>query len=280
MNWFDFDRWSYLLTPALRILLILAISAVLLRFLRKLIDLFSQRMISRNHDREGLKRLETLTSVFRGTASVVIGVVAAMLILGQVGISITPILATAGVAGIAVGFGAQSLVKDFFTGLFLLIENQISEGDIIEAAGKTGSVEEVTLRHIRIRDYDGSVHFIPNGLITTVTNKSREFAYAVIDANVARTKNLDQVFALMREVGVEMRRDPTLGARIVDDVAVAGVEKLEDATVVVRCRMKVMPLAQWSVRREFLKRLKQGLDRLDAEAAAAVTAQAKESAQA
>jgi small conductance mechanosensitive channel len=99
--------------------------------------------------------------------------IAGMSTFDQIGISIAPILATAGVAGIAVGFGAQSLVKDFFSGLFLLIENQVAEGDAVEVAGKSGIVEEITLRHIRLRDQDGSVHFIPNGIVTTVTNKSR-----------------------------------------------------------------------------------------------------------
>jgi small conductance mechanosensitive channel len=96
-----------------------------------------------------------------------------MLTFDQFGISIAPLLATAGVAGIAIGFGAQSLVKDFFTGLFLLIENQIAEGELVELAGKSGVVEEITLRHVRLRDQDGSVHFVPNGIITIVTNKSR-----------------------------------------------------------------------------------------------------------
>jgi small conductance mechanosensitive channel len=187
---------------------------------------------------------------------------AVMLTLSVFGISITPILATAGVAGIAIGFGAQSLVKDFFTGLFLLMENQVSEGDVIEAAGKSGYVERVTLRHIRIRDYDGSVHFIPNGMITMVTNRSREYAYAVMDINVPRAMDVDQVFALMRKIGDDMRNDTVFGPAIVDAVDIAGVEKLDEATIGLRCRIKVLPARQWRIRTEFLRRMKYALDLL------------------
>jgi small conductance mechanosensitive channel len=151
-------------------------------------------------------------------------------------------------------------VNDFFTGLFLLIEDQVSEGDTIEAAGKSGIVERVTLRHIRMRDYDGSVHFIPNGMITSVTNRSRGFAYAVIDINVARHENLERVFALMRRIAGDMRKEAGLGTAILDDIDIAGVEKVEDATVALRCRIKALPAKHGEVRREFLRRMKQALD--------------------
>lgn len=260
LTWTDLSDWG-VIKSSLRIGLVVLIAALLLRFTRQVIKVFGAHVAQRNP--ENTRRVETLSGVFRRAAAVVIGIVAVTLILGELGISVTPILATAGVAGIAIGFGAQSLVRDFFTGFFLLIENQISEGDVIEAAGKEGFVEEVTLRHIRIRDYDGSVHFIPSGLITAVTNKSRQFAYAVIDVSVPRSKNIDKIFELMRQVGSEMRRDSRFQQKIIDDIEVPGVEKLDDSTVVIRCRIKVSPLKQWSVRREFLKRLKEALDRLD-----------------
>jgi small-conductance mechanosensitive channel len=251
----DFRQWLDVGHPTLRILIIWVLAWAVLRFLRKVLGALRNH-ISRVNDSSEFRRVETLTSVFRYASNIVIVGMAAMLTLSEFGISITPILATAGVAGIAIGFGAQSLVKDFFTGLFLLIENQVSEGDVIEAAGKSGYVERVTLRHIRIRDYDGSVHFIPNGMITLVTNRSRGFAYAVIDLNIPKQQDLDRVFELMREVAAEMRSDPVLGPAIVDDIDIAGVEKLEDALVVVRCRVKVIPSKQWRIRREFLRRMK------------------------
>lgn len=262
-------EWAGIVGPATHILLIWLLAWLLLRSLRRALSVFVRHIhIENKAAQEGeyhevqhdFRRIDTLANVFRYTANVVIFGMAVLLTLGEIGISITPILATAGVAGIAVGFGAQSLVKDFFSGLFLLLENQVSEGDLIEAAGKAGYVERVTLRHIRIRDYDGSVHFIPNGMITTVTNKSREYAFAVVDINVARHQHLDHVFALMREVSESMRKDASLGCAILDDIDIAGVEKLEDAAVTLRCRLKVRTPRQWRVRREFLRRMKLALD--------------------
>jgi small conductance mechanosensitive channel len=254
--WLDFSH------PALRILLIWVLAWLLLRLLHKLLHVLRTRTSAVIEGHLDPRRVETLSSVFRYAAEVVVAGLAVMLTLSEFGISIAPILATAGVAGIAIGFGAQSLVKDFFTGLFLLIENQVSEGDMIEAAGKAGYVERVTLRHIRIRDEDGGVHFIPNGMITLVTNRSRGFAYAVIDVNIPRTEDLDRVFALMGTIGEDMRRDEILGRVIMDDVDILGVERLEDAVVGVRCRVKVVPPNQLRVRREFLRRMKDALDRL------------------
>jgi small conductance mechanosensitive channel len=256
----EWKQWLDVGHPAMRIIVVWMLAWLALRFIRRLLQALRNHITGRVNEYRDFRRIETLSSVFRYASNLVIAGMAVMLTLSEFGISITPILATAGVAGIAIGFGAQSLVKDFFTGLFLLIENQVSEGDVIEAAGKTGYVERVTLRHIRIRDYDGSVHFIPNGMITLVTNRSREFAYAVIDVNVPRREDPQRVFALMRQIAEEMRRDPALGTAILDDIDIAGVEKLEDAAMVLRCRLKVMPLKQWRVRREFLLRMKRALD--------------------
>ncbi|HJV51042.1 MAG TPA: mechanosensitive ion channel family protein [Noviherbaspirillum sp.] len=260
----ELRQWADVLGPLSHILLVWLLAGLGLRALRRALGVL-RRHIEHRAQREpdavhDLRRVETLTNVFRYAATIVVVGLAALLTLGEIGISITPILATAGVAGIAVGFGAQSLVKDFFTGLFLLLENQVSEGDVVEVAGKSGLVERVTLRHIRIRDYDGSVHFIPNGMITTVTNRSREYAYAVIDLAVGRQEDPARIFGLMREVGAAMRRDPACGGMLLDDVDIAGVEKVEDASLILRCRLKAKPAKQWRVRREFLRRMKLALD--------------------
>jgi small conductance mechanosensitive channel len=172
LNFFD-ARWMESAHPVWRISLIWLGALLLLRFMHRLIGIMRAHIAGKAWYVNDNRRLDTLSNVFQHTATVVMLAVAVMLTFDQIGISIAPILATAGVAGIAVGFGAQSLVKDFFTGLFLLIENQVAEGEMVEVAGKSGMVEEITLRHIRLRDQDGSVHFIPNGIITIVTNKSR-----------------------------------------------------------------------------------------------------------
>ncbi|MDP2963698.1 MAG: mechanosensitive ion channel family protein [Sulfurimicrobium sp.] len=247
---------------ALHILLILVLAWMLLRLSGKAIRMLKEYLRSNaDNNLEELKRIETLSRVFRYIASVVIYVVAGMVVLSELGISIAPILATAGVLGIAVGFGAQSLIKDYFNGFFLLLENQVRQGDVVEAGGKGGLVEEVTLRYIKMRDYDGHVHFIPNGIITTVTNMSRGFAFAVIDVGVAYREDTDQVMEVMRQVGNGMREDEVFGEKIVEPMEMAGVDRWDDSAVILRCRFKVQPLEQWGVRREYLRRLKQAFDR-------------------
>jgi moderate conductance mechanosensitive channel len=214
---------------------------------------------------EELKRIETLGQVFRHTFSVIIFVLAGMLLLGEIGISIGPILATAGVVGVAIGFGAQHLIRDYFNGFFILLENQVRQGDVVVVAEKGGLVEEITLRYMKLRDYSGNVHFIPNGAISTVTNMSRGFAYAVIDIGVAYREDLDEVMNIMKQVGSEMAKDPLFSGKMLEEMEMAGVDKWDESAVIIRCRIKVQPLEQWGIRREFLKRLKQKFDHLGIE---------------
>lgn len=241
----------------MRIFLIIAIAWLLYSMGSKAIKVLKTYLRSHaNNNLEDLKRIETLCQVFRYILAVVLGVIAGMEILNELGISIAPILATAGVVGVAIGFGAQSLIKDYFNGFFLLLENQIRQGDVVEVAGKGGLVEEVTLRYIKMRDYDGNVHFIPNGTISTVTNMSRGFAYSVIDIRVDFREDLDKVMNVMRQVGDEIRSDKVFALKIIDTMEMAGVDKWEGAAITMRCRFKVLPLEQWDVRREYLKRIK------------------------
>jgi len=198
--------------------------------------------------------------VLRNVAVVVIILVAGMLVLGELGISVAPLLGAAGVAGLAIGFGAQSLIKDYFTGFFLLVEDQIREGDVVEIAGKTGEVEEVTLRYVRLRDGDGFVYYIPNGEIKVVVNRTRLFAYAMIDAAILGHHDVEAASAAMREVGEALRKDPKLGPTILDDVQIFGVERWELWGIGLRCRIKVLPHERDNVRREFLKRLAGAFD--------------------
>ena len=245
----------------LHIILILVLAWFARRLAKRAIRLLKSYLNNQAESNpEEIKRIETLGQVFHYVASVVIVVVAGMLLLGELGISIGPLLATAGVVGMAIGFGAQHLIRDYFTGFFILLENQIRQGDVVEVAGKGGLVEEVTLRYIKLRDYEGNVHFIPNGAISTVTNMSRGFAFSVIDVGVAYRENVDEVIEIMKQVGTELRQDPVFANKILEDIEMAGVDKLDDSAVVIRCRFKGPPLEQWGVRREYLKRLKQAFD--------------------
>ncbi len=247
-------------TTLLRVTLIIVAAWVLVAVSQRAIRTLRERIASRMDDRESAKRAETLGRVFRYLASVVVSLIAVMLVLAELGVSVAPILGAAGVVGLAIGFGAQSLVKDFFTGFFILLENQIRQGDVVEAGGKAGLVEEVTLRYIKMRDYSGNVHYVPNSTITTVTNMSREFAQAVIDIGVAYRENVDEVIAVMKTVGEDLRTDDEFQFKILDNMEVAGVDQLANSAVVIRCRFKVMPLEQWGVRREYLKRVKAAFD--------------------
>ena len=265
-NWIDrMPDWTALgLQWSPRTLLIVALLIlggwVLSAVSRRAIRLFRGIAGRSARSDEDQRRVDTLARVFRSLANVSISVLTGMLVLSELGVSIAPILGAAGIVGIAVGFGAQSLIKDFFTGFVILLENQIRQGDVITIAGHTGVVESVTLRNVRLRDYDGSVHFVPNGMIDVVTNQSMEFSYAVIEVSVAYRAQVDAVFEAMREVCAAMRADPAFAARILEDIEIAGVDRLADASVVVRGRIKCAPLAQAAVRRDCLRRLKESFE--------------------
>lgn len=254
------QQWMAFSQSAMRVVLILVAAWVVLWIGNRAIRALRRHLQERAPSEEEAKRIETLGRVFRYTLGVVVAVVAGMVILDELGISVAPLLATAGVAGIAIGFGAQSLIKDYFNGFFLLLDNQLRKGDVVEVAGKGGLVEDVTLRYVQLRDYDGNVHFVPNGQIDTVTNRSRGFAFAVIDVGIAYRENVDEALEVIREVGRGMREDPDFGPRLLEDLEIAGVDQWADSAVVLRFRFKVAPLQQWGVRREFLRRLKAAFD--------------------
>lgn len=261
-----FLRWlpDNLDKPA-RLLLILLLAGIALQAIHRIIPRLRESIASRHESREDTLRIRTLSRVIRYVLTVTVTVVTGLLILGEFGVSVAPILGAAGVVGIAIGFGAQSLVKDYFNGFFLLLENQIRIGDVVDAGGKAGVVEELTLRYLRLRDYSGNVHFVPNGSISVVTNMSLGFAYAVVDAGVAYGEDIDSVTGIMREVGREMRSDVAFAGRILDELEIAGVDSWADSAIVIRCRFRVAPLEQWNVRREYLKRLKEAFDKAGVE---------------
>ncbi len=240
-----------------RVLAILVCAWLLLRVLERSVGAFRLRLVSRMSDANAVQRADTLGRVFRYILTLVVAALAVMLVLSQVGVSLAPLIGASGIVGIAIGFGAQSLVKDYFSGFFILLEDQIRQGDVVKLGDYAGLVEDVTLRHVRLRDYDGNVHFVPNNLITAVTNMTRDFSMALVDIRLAYRENLDEVFALMREVAQGLRQDPAFGPRILADIEIAGVEHWKEEGLVIRARIKTLPIAQWDVRRAFLRRLKE-----------------------
>jgi len=228
---------------------------VLQSLARRIIRGFRRMVERRGAGPDELSRVDTISRALRYASATVLVLVGGMLVLGELGISIAPILATAGVAGVAIGFGAQSLIRDYLAGLLLLIEDQIRVGDVVEVNGKAGEVEQVTLRHVRLRDGDGVVHFVANGEIRMVANRTRSYAYAMIDAAVAGQAGVEPGLAALREIGEALRKDPKFAPSILGDMEVWGVESWQLWGLVLRGRIKVLPREKDTVRREFLKRL-------------------------
>jgi small conductance mechanosensitive channel len=260
IKWFNAVDW---IQAGSRIAAILVVTFILVYIARRLISGLEKFTASHAHDVEAQKRAATVSNVLRKLATILITALATLAIFNTLGISILPFLATAGVAGVAIAFGAQSLVKDFFRGFFLLAENQIRQGDVVEIAGKSGLVEDMTLRYVQLRDYEGNVHYVPNGEIGVVTSSSRTFAYAVVDVTVALDQDIAPVIELMRETGAQLRANSVFGPKILEELDIAGIESWNDRGITLRARMKVRALEQSNVKREYLLRLKHAFDKAD-----------------
>lgn len=201
-------------------------------------------------------KVRTLLPLLDKTIRFVVCALAGITILSQLGVQIAPILAGVGVLGLAVGFGAQTLVKDVITGAFILIEDSVSVGDIVNIAGTGGLVEAISIRTIRLRDVSGNVHTIPFSNVGTITNMTKDFSRYLIEAGVAYREDVDEVIRLLGELGDEMRRDPVFGPDILEPIEIMGLDRFEDSAVIVRARLKTRPMRQWVVGREFNRRMK------------------------
>ncbi|MCP9448330.1 MAG: mechanosensitive ion channel family protein [Nitrospira sp.] len=206
------------------------------------------------------QRAETLTQVLRDVARVFIVAVGVMMMLSEIGIDLKPLLAAAGLGGLAIGFGAQSLVKDVISGFFILLEDSIAVGDVVEIAGVSGLVEEVKLRSVRLRDVAGSVHVIPNGIVDRVKNMTKGFSFYVFDVGVAYREDVDRVMKVLVEIAEELRADPLYADDILEPLEMLGVDRFDDSAVIIRCRLKTVPGKQWRVGREMNRRIKKTFD--------------------
>jgi small-conductance mechanosensitive channel len=206
------------------------------------------------------QRARTLVSLLRSVGIVVIAVIVIFMVLGALGLELGPLLAGAGVVGLAISFGAQSLVKDIISGLFILFENQFGVGDIIRIESVGGVVERMTLRVVVLRDIQGVVHIIPNGEIKRVSNLTRSFSRAVFEVGVAYREDADRVMEVMREVGREMWEDPEWRPLLTEEITVPGIESFGDSSVNIRIMATTVPLKQWDVAREMRRRLKRRFD--------------------
>jgi small conductance mechanosensitive channel len=205
-------------------------------------------------------RAETLGYVLRSVATFVIWVIATLTILGELGIDLGPLVAGAGIAGVALGFGAQSLVRDFLAGIFILVEDQYGVGDVVDVGEATGTIEAVSLRTTRLRDVSGTMWHVPNGQILRVGNMSQQWARALLDLEVAIGSDLDEAQAVIKRTADELWRDPDWTSRILEEPAVWGIEAFGPNGVTIRLVVKTLPAAQWGVLRELRLRLKAALD--------------------
>ncbi len=210
-------------------------------------------------------RLRTLLPMFRTTLLVSIILVASLMVLSQIGVNIAPLLAGAGVLGIAIGFGSQKLVQDVITGLFLLLENTMQVGDVVTLGGLTGTVENLSIRTIRLRALDGAVHIVPFSAVTTVTNLTRDYGYAVMDLSVGLNEEPDHIADVVREVVRTLRAESRWASAIRDDVEIMGIEKFVDLAYVMRARVMTLPGQRWAVSRELNRRIKLRFDELAVE---------------
>lgn len=206
------------------------------------------------------RRGKTISQLLRSVGRIVILVVA-LLLTFNLFINIGPLLAGAGILGLAVSFGAQSLVKDIISGFFILFENQFAIGDVIEAGGKGGVVERMTLRVVVLRDLEGVMHVIPNGEISVVSNRTRGWSRAVVDVGVAYGEDVDRALTVVRDEAAQFSTDKVWGSQLDGAVEVPGVESLADSAVVIRSLVRTQPGSQWNVAREYRRRLKNRFDR-------------------
>ncbi len=209
---------------------------------------------------ERRRRVQTVGGTLRRFFSILIWSAAWLMVLRELDVDITPILTGAGIVGLAVGFGAQTLVKDIISGLFLITEDQVRIGDAVEINGIGGGVEEINLRTIVLRDLEGTMHHISNGEIRTLANKSRDFSYYVIDIGVGYDDDTDRIVEVVRNTAAELMQDPKFSASILEPLEVLGVDAFKSSEVTLRFRIKTLPMKQWEVGRELRRRIKKAFD--------------------
>ena len=206
------------------------------------------------------KRADTLSAVIAYLISATVIVVAALMVLAELDIQIGPVLAAAGVVGLAVGFGAQHLVQDVISGFFILLDDEIRVGDVVQIADKSGLVERLNLRMVVLRDLSGNVHYVRNGKIDIVTNMTKDYSRYVFDIGVAYREDVDEVIEVIKQVDEELRSDPAFGPDILEPIEILGLDQFAESAIIIKARTKTKPIKQWGVAREFNRRLKKRFD--------------------
>jgi small conductance mechanosensitive channel len=264
-GWLSSEPGKILGGTILSVFSILLITFLIWEITNTIIENSISRKVADGTDHEVSARTRTLLTVARKALAIVLTVISSLMVLSELGVNIAPLLAGAGVLGLAVGFGSQKLVQDVITGVFILIEDQIAVGDVVDLGDKAGVVEAVSIRTVRLRDVSGTVHTIPFSAISTVSNRTKDYSFAVLEVGIAYRESVDNVMQVLKDIGAELELDPEYGEKILEPLEVLGVDAFADSAVIIKARIKTVPTKQWWVGREFNRRMKNRFDELDIE---------------
>ena len=239
---------------------------IMLRIVKFSVNRLTKILLKRaEHDKavdvsEAGKRINTLTGIILGASRIVLLTIFIIMLLSKFSIDIGPLIASAGILGLAIGFGAQELVRDYISGFFMLLENQLRTGDVAIINGTGGLVEKIELRTLTLRDFNGTVHIFQNGKINTLSNMTKEWSAMVFDIGVAYKEDVDQVMQIMKETGDDLQKDAEHGPNILEPIEVFGLDKFGDSALIIKARLKTKPIMQWTIGREYRRRLKKAFD--------------------
>lgn len=262
-------NWAISELPGIVILIIALF--IILRAVNFSIGRLKKMLVKRAGDDESVdtveaeKRINTLTGIVHGVVRVVLYTVFIIMLLSKFAIDVGPLLASAGILGLAIGFGAQELVRDYISGFFMLLEDQVRTGDVAIINGTGGLVEKIEMRTITLRDLSGVAHIFQNGKISTLSNMTKDWSAMVFDIGVAYKENVDQVMEIMKQVGDEMQNDPEHGPNILEPIEIFGLDQFADSALVIKARLKTKPIMQWKTGREYRRRLKIAFDKQNIE---------------
>jgi moderate conductance mechanosensitive channel len=243
-----------------RVVFLVVLGVAVVEIGGRMMDRLFLSLQHRTHDHRRAAQFKTLAPIVRGLSTGLLVIMIGLTVLSEIGVKIGPLLAGAGVIGVALGFGAQTLVKDFLTGLFLIIEDIVSVGDNVKIGGVGGQVETMTLRTIRLRDFDGTLHVFPYSEAQVIHNQTKSFSYAVMAPKISYVSDIEKARAIMREIGEQLQHEKPYAEMILEPLEIVGVDAFTDVGVVVKSRVKTRPGKQWQVGREFQRRMKLAFD--------------------
>ena len=258
--WLASDTGREFLARAVNVLFVLLVSLGIWELASGLITIYLEKRDDDGAEVVRSARARTLLPLMRNALLVVIFTLAALTTLSELGVDIGPLLAGAGVVGLAVGFGAQTLVKDIITGAFILFEDALAVGDYVEVGGHSGTIEALTVRTIQLRAPTGTVFTVPFSSVDTITNMTKDYAFHIAEVGVAYREDIEEVMAVLEEVGEELRQDPEFAAHILEPITIDGVDRFDDSAVVIRARLKTEAGAQWRIKRALNRRIKHAFD--------------------